>query len=340
MERILQPGRKLISSLVNYGDWWRGLSTQRKILPAMCVFLIGAIFAALNGIRSDHVILGIFILVLFYGGMYGQIISKFLTPVFLVGVVYDSQKFYRDYIRGTIRVEEPYLFDKTIFGISTNKGILTPNEWLQLHTHWSLDFITGFIYLTFIPLVVFAMAWIYFYYGSRGTWRFNASELQKRVMQMMWAYFWVNCLGYSTYFWYPAAPPWYVAQYGFGPANLLVAPSAAGAVRFDQLLGTNFFGELYGRSQDVFGAVPSLHVAYPLTAVFFAFRFGASKLFKTLMILFYLLMCFGAVYLNHHYILDILWGTAYTFLVGWLVVWISEYRLKRKTVEQTSNAYG
>lgn len=320
---------KLVSSFVNYGDWWRGLSAFRKISPALIICLVLSVFAALKGIRSDHILLGAFILALFYGGVYGAILAKFLTPVFLVGTVYDSQKFFGDIIRARIRVEEPYFFDKLFFGIHTQTGILTPNEWFQLHTHASLDFITGFVYLTFIPLATIAMGWIYFYYGEKGTLRYSPVEFQKRRMQIPWSFFWLNCLGYSTYYWYPAAPPWYVAQYGLGPANMSVRPSMAGAVRFDQLFGTNFFGELYGRSQDVFGAVPSLHVAYPLIVVFFAFRFGASVQFKTLMILFYLLMSFGAVYLNHHYILDILWGTAYTFLVGGFFVWFTEYRLKR-----------
>ena len=123
-------------------------------------------------------------------------------------------------------------------------------------------------------------------------------------------------LGYTTYYWYAAAPPWYVATYGLGPANLSVQANSAGCVRFDQLLGTHFFTEMYGRAADVFGAIPSLHVAYPLLAAFFAFRFGALRIFS---FCFYVLMCFSAVYLNHHYVLDIIWGSSYALLVGWIV---------------------
>src|SRR5204863_7284945 len=32
---------------------------------------------------------------------------------------------------------------------------------------------------------------------------------------------------------------------------------------------------------------------------------------------FYLVMCFSAVYLNHHYLLDVLWGSAYALLIGY-----------------------
>jgi membrane-associated phospholipid phosphatase len=73
---------------------------------------------------------------------------------------------------------------------------------------------------------------------------------------------------------------------------------------------------MYGRSADVFGAIPSLHIAYPLLAAFFAFQFGALRIFC---FCFYLLMCFSAVYLNHHYILDIIWGSAYALVVDWII---------------------
>src|SRR5882724_5367911 len=77
----------------------------------------------------------------------------------------------------------------------------------------------------------------------------------------------VNVLGFITYFVYPVAPPWYVSGYGFGPARMDVHSAAAAASRFDQLLGTHFFDQIYGRGIDVYGAYPSLHVAYPLLAV-------------------------------------------------------------------------
>lgn len=132
---------------------------------------------------------------------------------------------------------------------------------------------------------------------------------------MPWAFFWLNLIGYSTYYWYAAAPPWYVELYGLGPAKMDVAAHSAGCARFDQILGTHFFSEMYGRAADVFGAIPSLHVAYPLLAVYFAFQYGSLRLFC---VGFYLLMCFSAVYLNHHYMLDIIWGSTYALCVGWL----------------------
>jgi membrane-associated phospholipid phosphatase len=103
-------------------------------------------------------------------------------------------------------------------------------------------------------------------------------------------------------------------------------PSQAGCVRFDNILGTHFFSEMYGRSADVFGAIPSLHVAYPFMAIIFAFRLGAGRAFA---ICFYILMCFSAVYLNHHYVLDIIWGSTYALIIA---IVTDRYFIKKKAV--------
>lgn len=313
----------LRNRLSDWPLWWSELSPARKFVPATLVAVYWAVLVALHGFRQDHVNMGVAILVLSYAGRWVQPLFRFLLPLILTGIVYDSQRFYGDYIRGPIHVAEPYRFDKLLFGIPSSQGLLTPNEWFQLHTLPSLDVITGFMYLFFIAIYVLFCAYFVFYRGPRGTRKVAPASLAKRASSMMWGFFWLNCLGYTTYYWYAAAPPWYVAQYGLGPADLTVHASAAGCVRFDQILGTHFFTGMYGRAADVFGAIPSLHVAYPLMATYFAFRFGTGRAFA---VIFYLLMCFSAVYLNHHYVLDILWGSAYAILVS---VVIDRYSLRR-----------
>jgi hypothetical protein len=289
----------------------------RALLPAALVVAWWAALWALGDLRGDHAWTGVIILALSYSGAIGRKLLPFFLPLLLTGVVYDSQRFYGDYIRGRIRVEEPYLFDKKFFGITTASGqVLTPNEWWQNHTHWFLDLVTGFYYLTFIAIYVGLSAWFYFRLSRTGTPKKPAAQVLHERPRLMWSFFWVNVLGYSTYYWYPAAPPWYVAAHGLGPAKLDTPASPAGCLRFDELLGTNFFTGMYGRAADVFGAIPSLHVAYPLLAVLFAFRLGALRGFA---LSFYLIMCFSAVYLNHHYVLDILWGSAYAVLIFVLI---------------------
>jgi membrane-associated phospholipid phosphatase len=317
-------------TLEEWPHWWLSLTLFDRIFPALCIALYWSALVLLHGLRGDHLTMGGIILGLSYIGSGGRNFLKFALPFLLTGIVYDSQRFYSDYIRGPIHVIEPYHFDKTFFGISTPQGILTPNEWWQLHTHPALDLITGFAYLVFVGAFALISAYFVYYLGKKGTSKYKAKDLAQRAFLMPWSFFWLNVIGYSTYYWYAAAPPWYVAQYGLGPARMDVQASSAGCARFDQILGTHFFSEMYGRAADVFGAIPSLHVAYPLLAVYFAFRFGAGRVFS---ICFYVLMCFSAVYLNHHYILDIIWGSSYALLVGWLMDQLYELHLKSTPIK-------
>lgn len=283
----------------------------------------------LGGLRDDLITVSSLAFLLFIGGEKTQPLYQFLLPLFLTHIIYDTQRYYADLIRATIRVAEPYEFDKFFFGIETALGRLTPNEWWQKHTHPVLDFLCGIAYIIFIPVYVICAALWRFWYSRTGTKLRPAKSIQLRSPQVMWAFFWVNMLGYSTYYWYPASPPWYVELYGLGPARLDVPANLAGCARFDALVGLPIFENWYGRSADVHGAIPSLHIAYPLMAVYYAFRFGSLKVFT---VFFYLLMCFSAVYLNHHYILDILWGSAYAVLVAFSTDIAWNWLLKRKGI--------
>ena len=306
---------------LEWSRWWSERTPLQKIGPLAFVLAYWAVLLLLKGFRSDHLTIGIVILVGNYGGRTMNYIFRFLVPLIATGIVYDSQRFYSDYIRGPVHVAEPYHFDKRVFGITTVAGVLTPNEWWQIHTHPVLDVITGFFYLTFVPIFVSIGAYFYFWASKYGTPTMPAEKVRAIAPRYMWAFFWVNVIGYTTYYWYAAAPPWYVSLYGLGPARMDTLANAAGCVRFDQILGTKFFTEWYGRSADVFGAIPSLHVAYPLQAVFFSFKFGRVRIFS---VMFYLIMCFSAVYLNHHYVLDVLLGSLYAIVVTRLTEWAFE----------------
>lgn len=309
---MISTGNSILKKCVHdWPVWWSELSLARKMGPALFVVAYLTVLFALHGLRQDHINFCCAILALSYLGRPVQPLLRFCLPLLATGIIYDSQRFYGDYLRGPIHISEPYLFDKTFFGIHTAQGVLTPNEWFQLHTASLLDVITGFMYLFFIAIYVLFAGYFVFYRKLRG------------AVGLMWGFLWLNLLGYSTYYWYAAAPPWYVSEHGLGPADMSVHANPAGCLRFDAILGTHFFTGMYGRAADVFGAIPSLHVAYPLMAVYFAFRYGEARIFA---ILFYLLMCFSAVYLNHHYVLDILWGSAYALFVSVVIDW---YFLKR-----------
>ncbi len=146
----------------------------------------------------------------------------------------------------------------------------------------------------------------------------------------------LNLLGLITYVLLPAAPPWYVLKYGYVQPGIEhhVAGNAAGLAKLDKLLGVNFFGTLWGTlNPNRFAAVPSLHGGHSLTcAIFCAWGFRELKVWQRgLFFLYPAVMWFSAVYLNHHYVVDLLWALGY-ILIGIVLVqsfiypmWIKKY---------------
>lgn len=262
--------------------------------PALGLAYVVAIGLA-GGLRADHVALGLLGLLDLYNERTRRLLAVFF-PFILTGVVYDAMRyFYWQGIAGRVRVAEPYLLERAWFGV----GGRTPNELAAAHPSGLLDLACGFAYLVYVAEYV-GLALV-----------LHARGRSDRAATLARCFLVVNLMGFVTYFVYPAAPPWYVAAYGLGPAPARLAPSAAAAHRFDALLGTRFFESMYGRGVDVFGALPSLHVAYPLLAVVLAFRTPELRWARWPAAAFFGLMCFAAVYLQHHYVIDELLGFAY-----------------------------
>ncbi len=298
--------------------WWKGLTLTQRYLPVILVALYWIVISRLGSLTQDHFVGTLPILLLYYGGRRTRPAYEFFLPFFLTVLIYDSMRYYADYIRGPVHVREPYDFDKYFFGIREGNKILTPAEWFQIHNHPILDLITGFFYIAFIPIFVLLASYFRFYISKTGTKKCSAAYVREQSPQIMWAFFWLNIVGYSTYYWYPASPPWYADMYGFGPAKLDVLAQPGGCIRFDQLLGTHIFTEWYGRAADVHGAMPSLHIAYPLLAFFYSIKFGTARVVS---FLFYAWLCFSAVYVNQHYIIDVIVGSIYALTIASATHW-------------------
>ncbi len=230
----------------------------------------------------------------------------FVGAFVFVAIAYHAQWYGARVFQGTVHVREPHAFDLRFFGVMTPNGLVTPSEWWSAHANGVLDVMACAAYLLFIFIfVIQLLAWE----GRENKRQPNRKSLAPLTSSALLAFVWVNLAGYATYCAYPAAPPWYAARYGLGPAHA-VAASAAGCCRVDKLLHLAFFQSLYGRARDVFGAVPSLHVAYPFIGFFAS---ACHRHCVGLSFFFYLWMCFSALYLSHHYVFDVLWGSAYAY---------------------------
>jgi inositol phosphorylceramide synthase catalytic subunit len=285
---ILRPRLDQLRTAHRFFRYW---------IPALCAGYMALLYG-MGGPGPEHFALVIIALVLALWNDHSRRLALVGLPYLLYALVYDSMRWYADYIRSpVIHVREPYDFDLRFFSIHG----LTPNEWWQKHTSPVLDFFCGLAYtpMFFIGESVLLSIW------------FIARGQVRRAERFTWIFVIANFVGFACYYLYPAAPPWYVAAHGF-VVDMSVRASPAGAIRFDQLIGIPLMQGFYGKSADVFGAIPSLHVVYPFLAMIYGWHL---RRFRVLAIFYFLLVCFSAVYLDHHYLLDIFLGLGIALLV-------------------------
>lgn len=222
-----------------------------------------------------------------------------LYPFALLALVYDAMRFVSKVGVSASRVHVCDLraLEARWFGWNGH----TVHDWLQAHPSPILDVISAVPYGTFIEVAVLFAIYL-FVKDDRAMRRFG------------WTFLLVNLCGFVTYRIYPAAPPWYFHAHGCVADLSTHASEGPNLARVDAWMGIAYFHGFYARSSSVFGAVPSLHVAYPLLVLLFGWRYFGG-LGRTLAALFFATMLFAAVYLDHHWIIDVLMGVAYTLFV-------------------------
>lgn len=229
-----------------------------------------------------------------------------LLPFALFAAVYDLLQMARPLVvaRG-VHVAWPYWFDKWAFGLGGLHQRVSFNELFAAH-HWAIvDFLTGCAYLSYIYAVLLFAVFIAFVD------RTHAGTQRRRALG--WTFFGVNMAATITYLLYPVAPPWYVTKFGFGPVDVGTAADPAALVRWDAMVGVPYFHHFYAHASDVFGSMPSMHCAYPALLLLYGLELRRPRLSAGLAA-FALLMCFSAVYLQHHYISDIVVGLLFSLL--------------------------
>jgi len=222
-----------------------------------------------------------------------------LYPMGLIGLLYDSMRFFRDIGVTADRVHLCDLrsLDIAFFGVGQGAERVSLPEWLQAHRTPVLDAYFAIPYGTFLFVMVGYAIYLYF----------RREDLLRRFA---WSYFFLNVAGFLTYHFYPAAPPWYFASHGCEVDMLAHASAGPNLESVDAMLGFGFFGGLYGRSNDLFGAMPSLHVAYPVLILFAGWHFH-RWVGRTLGLLFFFSMTIASVYLLHHWVVDAVVGIVY-----------------------------
>lgn len=284
------PQPELDVALERGHAWVDDRPVQVAVLSGLVVYLVAAEGAF--GLRVEHVLGAVLCAALaLRGGRALRFLVLFL-PVVLTGISYDFFRLVTGW-RGSIHVADLYSAELVIFGIGSGHARQIPAAFWLEHTHAVLDAMSGLAYIVYlyVPMVVAALLFF---------------RDQERMLGVTLAFFFTNIIGLAVYLAYPAAPPWYVFEHGLGPVVIDAAPSAAGAARFDALMGVEYFRSFYSRSANVFGAMPSLHVAYPVSTLLAVASLGRRWWLP--LGAFVLVVSFAAIYLQHHYVLDLVAG--------------------------------
>jgi inositol phosphorylceramide synthase catalytic subunit len=276
------------------------------------------------GFRAEYVLLSLVWTFITFAGPRSRRFANIALPFLCVGILYDQILPHLFQYRPEPHVADLYNFEKKWFGIHTANGVVIPAEWFRTHTSPWLDIPTGFGYMAYMFESFLVAIWMFF-------------QDEERTAKLAWAFLIVNLIGFTSWIVFPAAPPWYVAQYGLGPAHMDAIPSAAGAARFDQFFGISYFSGFYQRSHNVYGAMPSLHVAYPLV-VYLSTVGMKQRWLKLFCFAFFLLIAFAAVYLDHHYVIDAIAGIVVAFVAWGLALWARSAFARRRAVEDEAQA--
>ncbi len=286
------------------------LHPRFPLWPVAPFWLLAAFRAVQSELRWDHIAIALTATFLAYWSVWTKRLLLGIVPIGLVGVLYDTMRSFKNVGLTTdnVHVCDLRAIDQRFFGLQVNGTRATLHDYFQTHATPFLDRYCAIPYGTFIGVVV-----LYSVYLFRRDY--------PGLLRFTWSFLAMNVAGFITYHLYPAAPPWYFHAHGCAVDLSTHASEGPNLERVDAWLGMRYFAGIYGRSSDVFGAVPSLHVAYPLLMLLDGFR-RHRWLGRVLLIWFYLSMCFAAVYLDHHWVFDIVVGSLYA-----VVIWVLARRL-------------
>lgn len=306
----------------------RSLWPRWTLLPVLPFYAFCTFVAWRGDLRWDHVGMLILIPLLVYGNARSKRLFNAIYPTILVALLYDAMRYVKNVGVSPERVHNCDLraIEMSLFGITIDGERATLNDWFLTH-HWTaLDLYCAVPYGSFIFASLACAVVLYF--------RDYAA-----VRRFVWTFFLMNVVAFITYHVYPAAPPWYYHAHGCEISMTAMPSAGPRLLNVDHVLGVHYFESMYARSSDLYGAVPSLHVAYPLLILregWRTFRWPG----RAFSILFFVSMGFSAVYLDHHWIVDIVLGTIYCLAASALVRFV-EARFAARTAEaQAAEAAG
>jgi inositol phosphorylceramide synthase catalytic subunit len=285
-----------------WGRYW--------LLPGGLPLAYALVIWKIGDLRPEHLIVPAIAIALAYGSLRSKRFFVDVIPYLLVIFAYDMVRYARAAVLTPERVIGCGLRDAELALFAVAPGV-TPQDWFARHHTPALDLLLSVPYAIFAYLAIAYAGYLYFVDRSR-------------MRHYLWAFAIANFMSFALWLLIPAAPPWYIREYGCA-IDLSVQPSAAALTRVDHMLGIDYFQRFYSRAASVFGAMPSMHCAYPLLGLLTAWRATSWKT-RPLHIAYAVMMFVAAVYLDHHWILDAIAGWALAIVAVFLSARILRWR--------------
>ncbi len=254
------------------------------------------VIALIGDLRPEHIAVACLIAAGWLAANGFRIAIRASAPIVLVIIGFDSLRYLRPLFVTAGRIHGCDLrgVELALFGVAPDTTIA---DYFNIHHSPGFDLFFAIPYAAFIYVAILYGATMYF-------------RDRKRVRPGVWAYAFIYLIAFTCWMAFPAAPPWYIQAHGcvIDPG---AGPSAAALMRVDAALGIHYFEGFYGRGPTAFGAMPSVHNAYPMLTLLVFWPIAGWKE-RVASILYALWMICASLYLDHHWLIDGFagWATA------------------------------
>lgn len=289
------------------------ISGEEKKYPWLGTLLIFAACLAFLSLKfyfgsahSIHYIFIVAVLGLYFAHPATRTFLIIALPISVYAICFDMFGYIPFEWLEPIHVQDVYALDLNWFGVFLNGQKISLNQYVfETLSHPFFDLYTGIFYFLHLPIVLILVVVF---------WRLRSIDLAQRFSL---AFMVMNLITFVTYFLYPVAAPWYVEKFGFTLPQGLLPGDPAGLVNFEKILGLSFFSDNYTLNPITFGALPSMHAGYATLGWLYSFQ--VNKRLALIMSFYVLSICFSALYLQHHYFIDVVFGVIFA-LFSWLLI--------------------
>lgn len=221
-------------------------------------------------------------------------------PFILFWLSYDVMRVFGAALISRASVEPPFRWETRLF--LSPEGVIWPfyfTHWIEGHSvARAARLLTSYCNLIYVSqLLVVPLTTLII-------WHRHNEVLFRRLL---WSFAVLHVLTLCIYIGYPAAPPWWIYENG------VTQPAVQHSMPVGFPSGSTLSG-LFHLSPNRFAAIPSLHAAYPLLLMLVLAMHGVRSRWILISALYTASMWFACVFLNQHYIVDLLIGAALAIL--------------------------